>query len=437
MAYDSTNKKLYADAEHGISTSEIAVCLGDYRVTARGRDIGLLCTSPGINKMSKRKPIRYPSYGKLTDAQFEGTASDMADNIHFGIKINGPVNAEIGPTLVEIHDTTFEYLRPRGIAYNEPFRILDFDGYRHNAMANPGASFQLSSREGGILQAFYNDDDFLYGSLGGISVQYDNTNTDGVDFTEMYKDNAETIENALKRSYPCILVTDSKGVSYFTALDYPSDDGSAPAARPLYYNDAYQRASNWSVRFGKPRLVTGIDGSTAKPWNSAQEGMRATLFLVKSADTNGPYLDIAKTMNFAENWIPIVFPILVSGKPIVLPADVLGAPLALSQYGAARIYFEPTGVTYNDPFLTVEYSQVGTTDETVTVEVTVQVSGGAYSATKSSSVSPGGFMMIPAFQASDFGLATFIGGEYTVKVTIKTTDSQGATSKTGTYQFTA
>ena len=40
MAYDSSTKKLYTTATQGISTSEVAACLGDYRVTARGRDIG-------------------------------------------------------------------------------------------------------------------------------------------------------------------------------------------------------------------------------------------------------------------------------------------------------------------------------------------------------------------------------------------------------------
>ena len=426
MAYNSSTQKITAPVDMG----DISTALG-----VDSLDIGTLYESENVNKWSRRKPVRRPELGELADTMFEGTASDMADNIHYGIKITGSTSAKIGPSLVQIHNADFQYIRPL-LSEGFPARMLDFDGYNHRAFPNPGASFQLNSREGGVLAAYYNDGDHQYGSLGGIVVQYYDTNTDGVDFTDMYRDNAETIQDALKRSYPCILVTDSNGVSYFTALDHPND--GQPTARPLYYNNAYQMASNWSVRFDKPRLNTGIGGSTSRPWNSPQTGMKATLFLVKSADIYGPYLDFAKTQNFSENWIPIVNPIMITGKPIVLPADHLGAPLVLTQYGAARVYFEPTGVTYKDPFLTVDYSQVGTTDETVTVEVTVRVSGGAYSATKSSSVGPGGFMILPAFQASEFGLASFIGGgEYTVQVSIKTTDSQGSTIKLGSYTFTA
>ena len=253
----------------------------------------------------------------------------------------------------------------------------------------------------------------------------------------MYKDNAETITNALARSYPCILVTDKNGRSYFTALDYPGDLLSAPAARPLYYNGAYQRSSNWSVRFGKPVLSNGLNPSTTKPWTSAQEGMRATLFLLKSADINGPYLDLAKTQNFAENWISLAADSAFVGvaNPVVLPADILGAPLVLTGAGSAMVYFEPTGITYEEPFLNINYNKVGETDETVTLEYTATIDG--IRAVKSAQISPSGAPIMLSFVASDFGLLTFVGGEYTVKVTLKTTDSKGATTKTESYNFSA
>ncbi len=426
MGYDNNTQTITAPVDMG----DISTALG-----VDSLDIKTLCESDAVNKWSRRKPVRRPELGELADTMFEGTASDMADNIHYGIKITGSTSAEIGPPLVQIHDADFEYIRPLE-SEGWPMRMLDFDGYKHNALPNPGASFQLSSRENGVLTAYYNDGTHQYGSLGGIVVQYDATNTYGVDFSDMYRDTAESLENALKRSYPCILVTDSTGVSYFTALDHPND--GQPAARPLYYNGIYQKATNWSVRFDKPRLNTGISGSTSKPWSSIQVGMRATLFLVKSADIYGPYLDLAKTQNFAENWVPIVNPLMISGKPIVLPADAIGAPLALAQYGAARVSFEPTGVRYNAPFLTIDYSQVGVTSETVTVRFEVRVSGSSVTATRTNSISPNGAMVIPSFQASDFGLLTFAGGgEYTVQVTIKTTDSQGTSSKSGTYYFSA
>lgn len=424
MAYDRDKQLITAPVDMG----DIAAALGEESL-----DLGTLYESENINKFSRRKPVRRPEIGALTNTMFEGTSTDKADNIHFGIKINGPVSAEIGPSLVQIHNTTFDYIRPK-IADGFPCRMLDFEGYKHNAMPNPGASFQLGSRENGVLTAYYNDGSHQYGSLSGIVVQYDDTNTYGVDFTYMFRDSSESTINSLKRSYPCILVTDNRGVSYFTALDHPND--GQPEARPLYYNNAYQRSTNWSVRFDKPTLNTGISGITTKPWNSLQTGMKATIFLVKSADINGPYLDFAKTQNFSENWVPIANPMLIAGKTIVLPADALGAPLTLTQYGAAKAYFQPTGINYQSPLLIVEYTVVGAISNTVTFECSVTIGG--ITAKRTAQISSDSMLFKPSFTASDFGLLTFVGGgEYTVNVSIKTTDSAGSTTKSGTYKFTA
>lgn len=427
MGYDSVKKLITKP----IDTTDIAAALG-----VSSDDVGTLCSSDRINWQARYKPIRYQQWRELEEWQREGMPSDAANGIHFGIKMNGPVNGVLDSTIVAIHDTAFEYLQPRGGA-EEPYRMTDFDGYKHDAVANPGASFQIDAK-GGILEANFDDDDDQTGSLQNIVVQYDSTNIYGIDFTEMFKDSAETITNALARSYPCILVTDSAGRSFFTALDYPGDLVNAPAARPLYYNGAYQRSSNWSVRFGKPVLSNGINPSSTKPWTSAQEGMRATLFLLKSADIYGPYLDLAKTQNFADNWISLAADSAFVGvsNPIVLPADILGAPLVLTAANAARMYFEPTGVTYVDPLITIVYNKVGDTDETVTLDYSATIDD--IKSAKSIQVTPGAFAPILSFSASDFGLLTFVvGGEYSVDVTIKTTDSKGSTTKTGTFNFTA
>ena len=233
MAYDSTNKKLYATPESGITLQEIAKCIGDYRVNALGQyDMSIFCNPKNgiikINMFSKIKPIRFNKWTKLDKEDFKGKSTDAADNIYYGIKITGPISAELGPDLSVIHNTEFQYMAPRG-GESEPFRLSDFDGYSHNAQPNPAASFQRDS-----LEAYYDDEDHTQGSLGGILVRYYNTNSDGVDFTEFFKDPSEALTNSLS----CILVTDSSGRSYFTALDYDPNDGSIPKARPLYFNNA-------------------------------------------------------------------------------------------------------------------------------------------------------------------------------------------------------
>lgn len=427
MGYDKTTKLVTKP----IDTTDVAAALG-----VNSSDIGFLCSSEEINMYAKYKPIKFKKWSELTEAEREGMSTDAADNIHFGIQITGPTSGELDSTLSEIHDTEFKYIRPEG-GEESPYRLTDFDKYKHNALPNPGASFQLSSK-GGLLKAYFNDEDHQQGSLGQLTVQYDDTNIYGVDFTEMIKDNSESLQNALSRSYPCILVTDALGKSYFTALDYPGDFSDAPKARPLYYNKAYQRSTNWSVRFGKPTLRNGINLSTTKPWNSPQEGLRATLFLLKSADIYGPYLDIAKTQNFSENWISLEVDssFMIASKPIVLPSDAFGAPLVLKRYGASSIYFEPIGVDYANPFLTISYTKAGETDETVTLECRAEIDN--MIAIKSSQIVPGSVGMVLAFTASDFGMLAFMSGEvYTVKVTLTTTDSDGSTTKIGTYNFKA
>lgn len=427
MGYDKTTKLITKP----IDTTDVAAALG-----VNSSDVGFLCSSEEINMYARYKPIKFKKWSELTEAEREGMSTDAADNIHFGIQITGPTSGELDSTLSEIHDTEFKYIRPEG-GEDSPYRLTDFDKYKHNALPNPGASFQLSSK-GGLLEAYFNDEDHQQGSLGQLTVQYDDTNIYGVDFTEMFKDNAESIQNALSRSYPCILVTDALGKSYFTALDYPSELGGTPAARPLYYNSAYQRSTNWSVRFGKPTLSNGLNPSTTKPWNAPQDGMKATLFLLKSADIYGPYLDLAKTQNFAENWVSLEAgnSYMVASKPIVLPSDAFGAPLELKRYGAAAVYFEPTGVTYENGSFTVQFAREGDVAETVTVKTTAKID--SISVVKKMEVTPIIGNPTALFTAEDFGFQFFAPGQtYTVQITVETADSSGTTSKRQTFNFTA
>ena len=144
MAFDSTNRKLYTTASEGISTSEVAACLNDYLVTARGRDIGLLCSSPKINKWSPAKPFRNASW-KFGSSTERDTARRMVNQ---GLLLPTAANAGVGTSqaayrrkylgyLTYLASTgqtpNYTYQQPRGKASNEPFRLLDFDGYMHKA----------------------------------------------------------------------------------------------------------------------------------------------------------------------------------------------------------------------------------------------------------------------------------------------------------------
>ena len=62
MPISADNNRLYTEDGKGITLDEIAACLRDYRVTALGRGLGLLATSPNINMSSKHKPVVWPSW---------------------------------------------------------------------------------------------------------------------------------------------------------------------------------------------------------------------------------------------------------------------------------------------------------------------------------------------------------------------------------------
>lgn len=86
------------------------------------KDLGTLCTSTAINKWSRKKPIRIVGlWGDATDAQFKASG--------FGLQLpSGSSDA------ITASNGSYTYLKPRGSANNEPYRISDFINYNHYAL---------------------------------------------------------------------------------------------------------------------------------------------------------------------------------------------------------------------------------------------------------------------------------------------------------------
>lgn len=129
MAYDSTNEIL-SSSPTGITLKEISRCIKDYRVDTNGRtDLGMMCTSPKVEKWAKYKPVRHTSFQPLTDAQRE--------DANYGLDVDSAheTNFEGLLTKAIASKCEFEYLKPRGASVSpaEPYREADFDGYWHKA----------------------------------------------------------------------------------------------------------------------------------------------------------------------------------------------------------------------------------------------------------------------------------------------------------------
>jgi len=101
----------------GLTTSAVASAIGE-----ASNDVGALCTSNKINKWSKWKPIRY---NKLT-----GIVEQDLQDVNYGISKHTQTF-----TPSEVISYNFSYEKPRGGSNNEFFRLGDFRGYNHNAVA--------------------------------------------------------------------------------------------------------------------------------------------------------------------------------------------------------------------------------------------------------------------------------------------------------------
>lgn len=106
--------------------------------------------------------------------------------------------------------------------------------------------------------------------------------------------------------------------------------------------------------------------------------------------------------------------------------------------GESGCYFVPAGVIFGDGALSVTYDRVGVMVESLNVKTTAKISG-SIPCTKESTVSPSLANFLTMFTIGINGdIATMLlpSQEYTVEITVETSDSNGTTTKSGTFTFT-
>lgn len=105
--------------------------------------------------------------------------------------------------------------------------------------------------------------------------------------------------------------------------------------------------------------------------------------------------------------------------------------------GESGCYFIPVGVTYADNAISVSYDRVGVMPESLNVKTKAKI--GESIATKESTVSPSLANLVTMFTIGINGdIATMLlpSQEYTVEITVETSDGNGTTTKSGTFTFT-
>lgn len=101
-----------------VNTIDISSVLG-----VASRQVGYLCSNKHLrsNIWAKYKPVRFNKRNEIEEA--------TKASVRYGMNVSA-VNTDKGQIG---KDVVWQYLPPRGVSYNEPCRMLDFNGYEHNA----------------------------------------------------------------------------------------------------------------------------------------------------------------------------------------------------------------------------------------------------------------------------------------------------------------
>ena len=131
MALSADKKRLSIESGSGITPWEVAQCIGDYRTTKLGRDVGLLCSSPKVNKWAKNKPMESMAnpYVMQTDSMKKMSAYGFYWwNINQ--ETDAPFATSASALLTKAINNNGEWkVRPLSV-----YRLGDFDGYDHSAV---------------------------------------------------------------------------------------------------------------------------------------------------------------------------------------------------------------------------------------------------------------------------------------------------------------
>ncbi len=235
----------------GVKLAEVVrATLGESSTSA-----SVLCRSDKINWQARNKPTIYPKNFDLTDAERIGHPKQTNNGIYFGVRM-GTVYGR----LADIHNATFEYLKPQGGA-EEPWRIGDFRGYNQAARITPIASELSTEIQYQAEQAF------------ACRIVHNTNNNGGINLDEiltfMRQSGMDTF--SLANAYPCLMLTRKGGTTHAVRALKCWDTRDVT---PLYHNGA------WHERYyiGMERGTLG-DAAQLLPTTNGSWPLTVSVFL--------------------------------------------------------------------------------------------------------------------------------------------------------------
>lgn len=135
MALSEDKKRLSIESGSGITPWEVAQCIGDYRTTKLGRDVGLLCCSPKVNRASIRRPF---NVGRFVKAEEMEAVMQLKDYGFSTLKTNSKLSVGSGTTSAFINQIVAQSKEinlwtPTSPDQSDIPGLWQFDGYNHGA----------------------------------------------------------------------------------------------------------------------------------------------------------------------------------------------------------------------------------------------------------------------------------------------------------------
>jgi hypothetical protein len=329
----------------------VATTLMDYRITTDGgapaRDVGLLCTSPNINRWAKNKPIKHTALGTLTEQQ-------KAD-----AKYGWSIPAMSWPQIIASTSDTarqWAYERPTGDPY--VYRLQDFDGYNRNPI---GLTMSLK-----ITRS-------AYGYAPEITVIMGNWGSTDIPFTsvKVEANNVEATEVALSEMMMMLILNDGTNTYiYNTGKSYTSLNG------PYRYEPAFNLLSGRTLKVwgclakdaNIPIGLTQVSGTTYNYVHFIPLSFSASMEGEASAKATAPGLPSGVT--FTATYVISGYPSYY-GDNLVISSLIVGGNTGMEKKVQikASIYGK-----YSNSNIS------GTGSETTLAEKTMTLRGSTYSA---------------------------------------------------------
>lgn len=362
------------------------------------KDVASVCTSPAINKWSKRKPTGI----NPTDPATPSSTDTPGTGYWWAVKLESTAPKSI-------HSHTFDYKKPTATGFK---RLAEFAGYSHLAEPNFDVTCSMTPKSGGSDGDTLNTN-LTYDSFATFPIP--SAEQFGIDYIDVFRDCLGLVTNdpltIFQNIYPVCVVDDWMCVMPYYAL------AQVGSGRTKALSDG----SKWFRFFllDLKSLNNTIPGGLTTGEHTFTLGV-----IVRHNGANAPEYD-GSWQEIQNTWTDEIFPLRsFVGKVFRILVPQAAPPATLSIGGGGT-----EGFLYSHSFKT------SSADIPLRVRVSMRLNYGTNQVTVTYDANPKDqFSQIRTATWADFGVIPSVGTRYVVQGTIQTSvdgdtwvDGTGAT----------